>query len=162
MTSANKNKNLPEKKEVTKSTEEMQSKNNLKNKAALKGISQDLLNKIRQKEAKKIEESLMRDPLVDKKLAMKERLPELCRILKAYFSAERKAAIPLEDATVKLSDSYKTSLSSVQVEEHIRFMSQLVPEWISLLTVRKCAYIKINKTADVNNVINKLITKEIQ
>lgn len=41
-------------------------------------------SKIRQKEAKKIEESLMRDPLVDKKLAMKERLPELCRILKAY------------------------------------------------------------------------------
>lgn len=46
LTSANKNKNLPEKKEVTKSTEEMQSKNNLKNKAALKGISQDLLNKV--------------------------------------------------------------------------------------------------------------------
>lgn len=41
-------------------------------------------SKIRQKEAKKIEESLMQDPLVDKKLAMKERLPELCRILKAY------------------------------------------------------------------------------
>ena len=46
LTSANKNKNLPEKKEVTKSTEEMQSKSNLKNKAALKGISQDLLNKV--------------------------------------------------------------------------------------------------------------------
>lgn len=46
LTSANKNKNLPEKKEVTKSTGEMQSKNNLKNKAALKGISQDLLNKV--------------------------------------------------------------------------------------------------------------------
>lgn len=46
LTSANKNKNLPEKKEVTKSTEEVQSKNNLKNKAALKGISQDLLNKV--------------------------------------------------------------------------------------------------------------------
>ena len=27
---------------------------------------------------------MMRDPLVDKKLAMKERLPDLCRILKAY------------------------------------------------------------------------------
>lgn len=39
---------------------------------------------IRQKEAKKIEENMMRDPLVDKKLAMKERLPDLCRILKAY------------------------------------------------------------------------------
>ena len=51
--------------------------------------------------------------------------------------------------------------SVVQVEEHIRFMSQLVPEWISVLTVRKCAYVKINKTADVNNVINKLITKDI-
>lgn len=31
-----------------------------------------------------MEESLMRDPLVDKKLAMKERLPEQCKILKAY------------------------------------------------------------------------------
>jgi len=140
--------------------ENTENKNSLKHKSALKGISQDLLNKIRQKEAKKIEENMTRDPLVDKKLAMKERLPDLCRILKAYFSAERKAAIPLDDATVKLSESYKTSLSSVQVEEHIRFMSQLVPEWISVLTVRKCAYIKINKTADVNNVINKLMTKE--
>lgn len=162
LTSTNKGNNFPEKKEVTKSTENMQNKNILKNKAALKGISEDLLKKIRQKEAKKMEESMMQDPLVDKKLAMKERLPELCRILKAYFSAERKAAIPLEDATVKLSDSYKTSLSSAQVEEHIRFMSQLVPEWVSVLTVRKCAYIKINKTANVNNVINKLLTKEIQ
>lgn len=34
--------------------------------------------------------------------------PWLCY---SYFSAERKAAIPLEDATVKLSESYKTSLS---------------------------------------------------
>ena len=40
-------------------------------------------------------------------------------------------------------------------------MSQLVPEWISVLTVQKCAYVKINKTADVNNVINKLITKGV-
>lgn len=27
---------------------------------------------------------MIRDPLVDKKLEMKERLPDLCRILKAY------------------------------------------------------------------------------
>ena len=27
---------------------------------------------------------MIRDPLVDKKLAMKERLPDLCRILKTY------------------------------------------------------------------------------
>ena len=33
----------------------------------------------------------------------------------SYFSAECKAAIPLEDATVKLSESYKTSLSSGKV-----------------------------------------------
>ena len=30
----------------------------------------------------------------------------------SYFSAERKAAIPLDDTTIKLSESYKTSLSS--------------------------------------------------
>ena len=62
--------------------------------------------------------------------------------------------------TVLVIHSSSFFFTAVQVEEHIRFMSQLVPEWISVLTVRKCVYIKINKTADVNNVINKLMTKE--
>ncbi|KAK3729908.1 hypothetical protein QZH41_006235 [Actinostola sp. cb2023] len=57
---------------------------NSKNSGVLKGISQDLLNKIRQKEAKKLEEKMMRDPILDKKMIMQERLPELCRILKTY------------------------------------------------------------------------------
>lgn len=61
---------------------------------------------------------------------------------------------------VSVIHSSSVFFTVVQVEEHIRFMAQLVPEWISVLTVRKCAYIKINKTADVNNVINKLMTKE--
>ena len=45
-TSVNNDNNLLEKKDQTRSTENTQNKNNLKNKAALKGISQDLLHKV--------------------------------------------------------------------------------------------------------------------
>ena len=40
-------------------------------------------------------------------------LEEILSLTKcSYFITERKAAIPLEDATVKLSDSYTSSLSA--------------------------------------------------
>ncbi|XP_032232693.2 DNA replication factor Cdt1 isoform X2 [Nematostella vectensis] len=129
---------------------------------ALKGVSLDLLNKIRKKEAKKLEEDLTRDPGLDKKMTMRERLPELCRILKTYFTTERKAAIPLEDAVLKLSESYSTSLSSTQVDQHLKLLSTLVPEWLAIVTVRKCPYLKINKKADINSVINKVVTMELK
>ena len=41
-----------------------------------------------------------------------ERLPDMSRIIKAYFVAEKKAAITLEDCVQKLSESYGTDLHS--------------------------------------------------
>lgn len=67
---------------------------------------------IRQKEEKKIQESLMVDSNVLQKQVMVQKLPELCRILKTYFISERKAAIPFEDACNKLVESCTSTLSS--------------------------------------------------
>ena len=43
----------------------------------------------------------------------------------------------------------------------MRLIGELAPEWLAILTVRKCTFVKINKKADINSVINKLLAKDI-
>ena len=81
-----------------------------KSRANLKGVSNELLERIRMKEQKKIELALTCDPAAYKRAALMEKLPEMARILKAFFTAEKKAAITLEDCLLKLSESYTTSI----------------------------------------------------
>lgn len=130
----------------------------------LKGVSNSLLQRIRDKERKKMELAMTRDPKQEDKLSKMERLPEMCRILKSYFTAEKKAAITLEDCTQKLLESYGTSLHGNLIEEHVKLLNELVPQWLTIATVRKCPYVKLSKNYDINNVINELskILKEEQ
>ena len=54
-------------------------------------------------------------------------LEEILSLTKcSYFITERKAAIPLEDATVKLSDSYTSSLSAGTALFWITFFGDFV------------------------------------
>jgi len=84
--------------------------NRAKQNNILKGVSTDLLERIRQKEQKKIELAMTRNPKQELRISRMERLPEISRIIKSYFVAEKKAAITLEDCVQKLTESYGTDL----------------------------------------------------
>ena len=127
----------------------------------LKGVSQSLIDKIRQKEELKMQESLTANSEVVEKRVMMQRLPELCRILKTYFVSERRAAIPLEDVSSKLAESYTSTLSKVQVEKHVKLLSEVAPEWLQILYVRKCPYVKLKKNVNINILIEKFKAKEV-
>ena len=96
-------------------------KESSKSHSKLKGVSQSLLERIRQKEQKKLELQMTRDPKTELKISRMERLPEMVRILRAYFTAEKKVAIPLEDCVLKLSESYGTALQMSK----LRFIPKL-------------------------------------
>lgn len=49
----------------------------------------------------------------------------------------------------------------VQVEKHLKLLSELAPEWLSIMHVRKCPYVKLKKNVNINNLIEKLKCKEI-
>jgi len=129
----------------------------------LKGVSQSLLERIREKEQTKLQLEMTRDPIVEERIAQMERLPEMSRILKMYFTSEKKVAIPIESCAIKLSESYGVSLPTNKVEMHIRLLAELVPAWITIVMVRKCPYVKLTKNADINKIIlilNKAKSKE--
>ena len=67
---------------------------------------------IRAKEAQKLQAAMTRNPIQEGRLLMMSRLPELARILRNVFVAEKKPALIMEVACNKMVASFRSALSS--------------------------------------------------
>ncbi|KAI5088581.1 DNA replication factor Cdt1 isoform X1, partial [Silurus meridionalis] len=126
---------------------------------ALKGVSQSLLERIRAKEAQKLQVTMTRKPEQEERLGMMSRLPEMARILRNVFVAEKKPALIMELACNRMIASYRSSLSAGEMEKHLRLLVELAPEWLSLHPIRKDFYLKLNKNTNMHLVLDKLNQK---
>ncbi|KAA0723894.1 DNA replication factor [Triplophysa tibetana] len=127
--------------------------------SALKGVSQSLLERIRAKEAQKLQAVMTRNPQQEERLSKMSRLPELARILRNVFVAEKKPALIMELACNRMISSYRSPLSADEMETHLRLLAELTPDWLKVHPVRKDVYLKLNKTTDLNIVLDKLNQK---
>uniref|UniRef100_W5U6N2 DNA replication factor Cdt1 n=1 Tax=Ictalurus punctatus TaxID=7998 RepID=W5U6N2_ICTPU len=127
--------------------------------SALKGVSQSLLERIRAKEAQKLQAAMTRNPEQEARLGMMSRLPEMARILRNVFISEKKPALIMELACNRMIASYRSSLSAGEMEKHIRLLVELAPEWLTLHPIRKDFYLKLNKNTNMNLVLEKLNQK---
>ncbi|KAM6956571.1 DNA replication factor Cdt1 [Aplochiton taeniatus] len=127
--------------------------------SALKGVSQSLLERIRAKEAQKLQAAMTRNPEQERRLLMMSRLSELARILRNVFVAEKKQALIMELACNRMVASYRSALSSGEMEKHLRLLADLVPDWLKVLPVRKDFYLKLNKAVELNVVLEKINQK---
>ncbi|XP_051937260.1 DNA replication factor Cdt1 [Hippocampus zosterae] len=123
---------------------------------ALNGVSQSLLDRIRAKEAQKLQAVMTRSPSQEERLLMMSRLGELARILRNVFVSEKKQALNMEVICHRMVDSYRSALTSGEMEKHIRLLAELNPNWLSLHPVRKDLYLKLNKHMDLGVVLDKL------
>ncbi|CAL8391797.1 unnamed protein product [Arctogadus glacialis] len=122
----------------------------------LKGVSQALLDRIRAKEAQKLEAAMTRNPAQEMRLLMMTRLTELARILRMVFVAERKPALIMEMACNRMVASYRSALSTGEMEKHLQLLAELVPDWLTIHPVRKDFYLKLCKNMDLHIVQDKL------
>ncbi|XP_011313756.1 DNA replication factor Cdt1 isoform X2 [Fopius arisanus] len=122
---------------------------------ALKGIPMSLLEKVRAKQAAKALEAMTRTPSEDKEAALHARLPEMSKILRNIFVAEKKGVLTLEFVIHKLDNSYRTKMTPAELEEHIKLMCKLLPTWASIHNVRKTNYLKIAKDIDIAKVVKR-------
>lgn len=67
---------------------------------------------IRAKEAQKLHAAMTRNPQQEERLSMMSRLPDLARILRNVFVAEKKPALIMELACNRMIASYRSPLSS--------------------------------------------------
>ncbi|KAG7211391.1 hypothetical protein KM043_010679 [Ampulex compressa] len=123
---------------------------------AFKGIPKALLEKVRAKQAAKALEAMTRTPHADKEAALYSRLPELAKIIRNIFVAEKKGVLAMEFVIGKLDNSFRTKLTTHELEEHIRLLCKLLPTWASIHNVRKVDYLKLVKDVDMAKVIKRL------
>ncbi|XP_035679098.1 DNA replication factor Cdt1-like [Branchiostoma floridae] len=123
---------------------------------ANKGAPLSLLERIRAKEAAKAEKYMTRDADQDRKTAMIGRLPDLARILRTYFVTEKKPAVPIESAVKKMSESYRSVLSSSESEAHLKLLTEMAPGWLSVVKISKGTFLKMDRNQDINIIVDKL------
>ncbi|KAM6252881.1 DNA replication factor Cdt1 [Porphyrio hochstetteri] len=125
--------------------------------SALKGVSQALLERIRVKEAQKLEALMTRDRRQEQRVAMLGRLPAMARVLRSLFVAEKKQALPLDLACARMTDSYDAQMSLGEMEKHLRLFAELLPDWVGIHPIRSDTYIKLDKGQDLGPITEKLL-----
>ncbi|XP_074057283.1 DNA replication factor Cdt1 isoform X2 [Macrotis lagotis] len=124
--------------------------------SALKGVSQALLERIRAKETQRLQAMMTRRPQQEERLLMLSRLPELARILRSVFVAEKKPALTMEVTCARMVSSYRSSMSPGEMEKHLQALSELLPDWLSLHRIRTDTYLKLEKSVDLAHVSERL------
>lgn len=122
----------------------------------LKGVPKSLLEKIRAKQAAKALDAMTRRPSQDEEATIYSRLPELARHLRNVFISEKKGVLTLEIVIKKIQNSFRTSLTTQEIETHLKLLTKEVPSWASLHEVRKTMYLKVNKEVDLSKVVETL------
>ncbi|KAG7214384.1 hypothetical protein INR49_023095 [Caranx melampygus] len=87
---------------------------------------------------------------------MMSRLGELARILRNVFVAEKKPALIMEVACNRMVASYRSALSTGEMEKHIRLLAEVADDWLTIHPIRKDFYLKLNKNMELSIVLNKL------
>ncbi|KAM4614950.1 DNA replication factor Cdt1 [Polymixia lowei] len=126
---------------------------------ALRGVSQALLDRIRAKEVQKLQAAMTRNPAQEERLLMMSRLGELARILRNVFVAEKKPALIMELACDRMVASYRSALSTGEMEKHLLLLAELAPDWLTIQPIRKASYLKLSKNMGLNIVLDKLDTR---
>ncbi|XP_030058606.1 DNA replication factor Cdt1 [Microcaecilia unicolor] len=123
---------------------------------ALKGVSQSLLERIRAKEAHKMQAMMTRNPQQEERMFMMSRLPEMARILRSVFVAEKKPALTVEVACNRVISSYRSTMTPGEMEKHLRLLTELVPSWLKVCALKKDTYFKLDKAMDLNLILETL------
>uniref|UniRef100_UPI00358FCD58 DNA replication factor Cdt1 n=1 Tax=Myxine glutinosa TaxID=7769 RepID=UPI00358FCD58 len=119
---------------------------------ALRGVSEDLLARIRAREARRIELEMTRGPVDTARQAMLARLPEMARILRTIFVAEHRPVLPFAVACKRLTESYGGGLGQDDLDRHIRLLAEVQPTWLTLLPLRSELYLRLDRAADLSVV----------
>ncbi|NXH24515.1 CDT1 factor, partial [Myiagra hebetior] len=124
--------------------------------SALRGVSQGLLERIRAKEARRLQALLTRDARQEERAALLARLPAMARVLRSVFVAEKKPALSMELLCARLADSCPELVAPGEMEKHVRLFAELLPDWVGIHALRTDTYVKLDKEKDLGLVTERL------
>ena len=122
----------------------------------LKGISKNLIERIRIREQEKAKLSMVRDDKLINKLDMLERLPEMCSIVRNMYLAEKRGTLPWADVVYKLKESHHSKMDQKYLEDHLNLLLEILPNWTSAVTLKNTRYLKVQRNTPLNKLLSDL------
>lgn len=111
----------------------------------IKGLSSELSRKIKEKEAKLIEEKMQSEnPAFKLKQAKIKRLINMCELIRALFSVHKTPSIFMNCLLKKASKAVR-GISKENIEEDIREIIDLFPSWISMFKTNSGDVVRMNR-----------------
>lgn len=91
--------------------------------------------------------------------SMYKALPELARIINSVFVTEKKSVLQLRPLVERIQYSHRGIMSASSIEEHVKLLRTVYPEWLDVLSRGGVDYVKIDRKIDSNIVYQKLEDK---
>ncbi|CAG9320857.1 unnamed protein product [Blepharisma stoltei] len=111
----------------------------------IKGLSLEISNQILAKEAAFIEESLqMESPEKKAKQVRAQRLINMCELMKALFSVHKTPSIFFSCLVKKIKNNCK-GLAKEVIEEDVKEIVDLFPNWISIFNTNSGDVVRMNR-----------------
>lgn len=147
-------KNVPQ--EIIAKNISLDNKPKIQQNSILKGIPQSLLEKVRAKQAAKALDSMTRSTNQEKESLIYSRLPDIARLMRNTYVAEKKGVLTLEEVIAKLNNSYRSHLTNTEIEQHLRLISKSVPGWLIFHEFSGTLYVKLSRDGDMKKVMSRL------
>lgn len=107
----------------------------------LKGVSTSLLDLIRAKEAK----AKLFTPEDERRRVLISIAPNVSRIVSTIFTVNNKDIMPYDKIVEKCHRALKSNYETKTIDECLELMDKVAPEWISIVTISRGRFMKINK-----------------
>ncbi|KAJ3415063.1 replication licensing factor Cdt1 [Chytridiales sp. JEL 0842] len=105
-----------------------------------------LLARIREKEKKKVEETMFRSPhnaAVLKKKAMLCRLLEVGQAVIYFFKSSQKNVLPIKEVGQYVITAARNPLSHTEACDHVRLLAEVCPEWCKLVDLIAGTFVRV-------------------
>lgn len=122
----------------------------------IKGIPKGLLEKVRARQAAKALEAMTQSPGEIQEAVMLSRLPEIARILRVLYVAERRSVLPLDNVVQRIAHSFRENLSPAEIRKHLELLCKNLPGWASFQIMRSQEFFKVAKDQNLNTIVSKL------
>lgn len=128
--------------------------------SVLKGVPKSLIERIRARQAAKALDAMTRRPSQDQESNKYARLPDLARYVRNIFVTESKGVLDLDFVLTKLENSYRERVNRNDMKELLQLLAKETPSnWLTFPRVRDRDFLKINKSADLAEIIKQLEAK---
>ena len=99
---------------------------------------------------------MFRNPEHEREVNQYIRLPQIARLTRTVFVDKRKRKLPMSELVEVLMFRYRDKISEQDMQDHLKLLPSIVPQWISFSNYRNVTYVDMNPKIDMTDVLNKL------